>query len=259
MTYIDRDPLTLAAQEKKAKKAKMDKDDEERTREFIESQIQKGKAKCTETEETKAPLVRPEDDTPLVLSMKFKPKAGFVRPVNTTTASSSSSIIKTEPMSPVNKRSHDDDESPKSSSSNIKSKNEKKSSSDEESSAKQRGWLRPDIIVKVVTKKLGAKYYKAKGEIQSPVLESGYVAKIKLVSPGEVAGHVIKIDQEHLETVIPAIGKDVLVVGGKYAGSTAILRKVRIEEFCADVELVKSQRIVKRLPYESFCKYVGDD
>ena len=31
-------------------------------------------------------------------------------------------------------------------------------------------------------------------------------------------GHVLKLDQEHLETVIPAAGGEILVVGGKYKG-----------------------------------------
>uniref|UniRef100_A0A182MBG0 DNA cross-link repair 1A protein n=1 Tax=Anopheles culicifacies TaxID=139723 RepID=A0A182MBG0_9DIPT len=43
ITYIDRDPETLAMQEKMAKKQKMDKDDAERLAEFIEEQVRRGK------------------------------------------------------------------------------------------------------------------------------------------------------------------------------------------------------------------------
>lgn len=39
ITYIDRDPDTIAKEERKNKKLKMDKDDEERTLEFIEKQV----------------------------------------------------------------------------------------------------------------------------------------------------------------------------------------------------------------------------
>lgn len=76
ITYIDRDPETLAAQERKAKKEKMDKDDEERLMDFIDKQIEKAKQdiKEEEGETSKTPLMRPENDTPLILDIKLKPK-----------------------------------------------------------------------------------------------------------------------------------------------------------------------------------------
>lgn len=75
VTYIDREPATLEAEERKAKKQKMDKDDEERMMEFIEKQVEKGRQERDErTEDTKVPLTRPEDNKPLILNMKLKPK-----------------------------------------------------------------------------------------------------------------------------------------------------------------------------------------
>lgn len=76
VTYIDRDPETLAAQERKAKKEKMDKDDEERLMDFIDKQIERAKqdTKEEEGETSKTPLMRPENDAPLVLDIKLKPK-----------------------------------------------------------------------------------------------------------------------------------------------------------------------------------------
>ena len=44
-----------------------------------------------------------------------------------------------------------------------------------------------------------------------------YVGEIKMID----TGHVLKLDQEHLETVIPAAGGEVLVVAGKYKGKGA--------------------------------------
>lgn len=286
VTYIDRDPETLAAMEKKAKKQKMDKDDAERMMDFIEKQVEKGRQETTDQqEEFKVPLVRPEDDAPLVIELKLKPKpapvlsTGFAKP---STNGALITKIKTEPMSsaeseygdaesPVTfssddrikreksesrgKRSHDDE----ASSSKRRKSSLKHSSEEDESKPVKEGWLREGIMVKVMTKSLGEKYYKAKGVVQSPVLESGFVGKVKLKSPEDVEGHVIKFDQAHLETVIPAIGKEILVVQGKYAGCQALVDRVRIDEFCVDVELIESEKIVKRLPYESICKFVGID
>ena len=48
----------------------------------------------------------------------------------------------------------------------------------------------------------------------------------------------IRIDQVHVETVIPAIGKKVLVVNGAYRGQEAILEAIHQESFSVDVTLL---------------------
>jgi hypothetical protein len=45
-------------------------------------------------------------------------------------------------------------------------------------------------------------------------VRDSFVGEIKMIE----TGHVLKLDQEHLETVIPAAGGEILVVGGKYKG-----------------------------------------
>lgn len=61
--------------------------------------------------------------------------------------------------------------------------------------------LTQGIVVKVITKSLGDKYYKKKGVVVQ-VLDK-YVGVIKLLE----TGLKLKLDQEHLETVIPAQGE----------------------------------------------------
>lgn len=277
ITYIDRDPEALAAEEKKAKKQKMDKDDEERMMDFIVKQVEKGQNENqVASEDTATPLIRSEDDGPLVIDMKLKPKPSTLmgpplRPLKKVDCSKK--IIKEEPLDSDellilekdDSRIRDPSESRNShhnsrgddDSSSKKGKRERRDSNEhEDESSKSEGWLRENLVVKIMTKSLGEKYYKAKGVVKHPVLESGFVGKIKIMSPKEVEGHVIKIDQEHLETVIPAIGKDVVIVQGKYKGCKATLEKVRIEEYSVDVELLKEKKYVKRLPYEHICKYI---
>ncbi len=55
--------------------------------------------------------------------------------------------------------------------------------------------------MKVLHKKLGDKFYKRKGKILE--CKGRYMAVVKMLETGDI----IKIDQAHLETVIPAIGK----------------------------------------------------
>lgn len=252
VTYIDRDPETIAAQERKAKKEKMDKDDEERLMEFIEKQVEKGKQETKEEGETeKAPLTRLETDTPLVIEMKVnhKPKLlplSGVKQEKIKYSSGTDSISEISQKS--SKRSKDSEE--------MSRKKIKTEVFENESSVEVcKGWLREGLMVKVTSKKLGDKYYRAKGIIQS-VEEANLVGKVKLKVPSDVEGHVIKIDQEYLETVIPAIGKEVLILWGKHEGEKGLVKKVRIDDYCLDVEL-NDGKIVKMLPYEQVCKYVA--
>lgn len=263
VTYIDRDPETLAAQEKKAKKEKMDKDDQERMMDFIEKQVERGRGETEEnSDEFKKPLERPIEDKPLILELKLKPK-----PVPVIGPSGSfgldDKVRKKRENSEVDERSL---EFEKVSDKKIKREHREhekrlsgKKNSDNIKVEKDEGWLRDGLAVKVVTKSLGDKYYRAKGVVQLQGQNTpACIARVKLTTPSDVTDHVLRLDQEHLETVIPAIGKPILILRGKFAGTMAALKKVRIEEFSIDAELLENDKglIVKRLPYEHVCKII---
>ena len=253
VTYIDRDPETLAAQEKKAKKQKMDKDDEERMMEFIEKQVEKGQQETSvQNEAYMEPLTRPENDTPLVLELKInkKPKLllSSVKKEKVTDMGSTSSETISVSNIKCEQLSENEEESSLKKTDKHKSKHYPDDSNEE-------GWLRENLMVKVITKTLGERYYKAKGIIESTE-NSNFVGKVKLKSPEAVENHVIKIDQEYLETVIPAIGKDIIILWGKYKGMKGVVHKVHIENYCIDVKLKENDTVVKKLPYEQVCKYV---
>lgn len=57
-----------------------------------------------------------------------------------------------------------------------------------------------DIVVKIVTKKLGDRYYKKKGIVVE--VRDKYTAVVKLLDKDEK----LKMDQTHLESVLPALG-----------------------------------------------------
>lgn len=254
ITYIDRDPETLAAQERKAKKEKMDKDDEERLMDFIDKQIERAKqdTKEDEGETSKIPLMRPENDTPLVLDIKLKPKPKLlpVLEIKQEKIKSEDSQSKSVSSKSVNEK----DEKLKRSNNDNETESSKKLKTDDNPPATE-GWLKEGLMVKVITKSLGDKYYKAKGIVQSVGTES-FVGKVKLQTPEEVNGHIIRLDQEYLETVIPAIDKAVLILWGKHKGMRAIVKKLHIEHYSIDVELEKDKKMVKKLPYEQVCKYI---
>lgn len=321
MTYIDRDPETLAAQERKVKKEKMDKDDEERLMDFIDKQIERAKqdTKEEEGETSKTPLMRPENDAPLVLDIKLKPKPKLlpVLEIKQKKIKNEDSQVKSDSSKSISvkeeklKRSIDDDETKyikklkinndnawlakgwlkeglmveivKKDDKNYKARGIVQSMIDDVGEIKlktpeevnglivrleedflkplidekndnaTKTWLREGLMVKVIAK---GKYYKAKGIVQS-ITPGDFVGVIKLKTPEEVNGHIVRIDESLLETVIPAIGKEVLILWGDHKGMRAIVKKLHIEHYSVDVELVEKKKIVKKLPYEQVCKYIG--
>ncbi|XP_053377858.1 DNA/RNA-binding protein KIN17-like isoform X2 [Mercenaria mercenaria] len=112
-------------------------------------------------------------------------------------------------------------------------------------------WLHEDIIVKVISKKLGDKYYKQKAYVKK--VEDLYGGIIKMLDSGDK----VKVDQSHLETVIPATGKTVLIVNGAYRGQAAKLESINEKKFSCTVSLSSGPlkgRLLENIPYEDICK-----
>jgi DNA/RNA-binding protein KIN17 len=263
ITYIDRDPETIAAQEKKEKKDKMDKDDQERMMDFIDKQVCSGKLNETR-DELKQPLERPENNLPLVLDIKLKPKKSvLIQRIQPIKNFINNDLVKMENLS-NNEQSESSFEKNKSilkhktvpKIKELPTKCIKYNNSTEEYD-KNNGWLRVGLSVKIVSKSLGEKYYKAKGVVEALLGLNNFVGKIKLISPSDVKGHLIKIDQEYLETVIPSIDREVMILWGKYSGQIAIIKNLRIDDFCVDIQTKNERKLLKKIPYEQICKYIG--
>ncbi|CAB0034240.1 unnamed protein product [Trichogramma brassicae] len=214
VTYIDKDPETIAASEKKEKR----KNGPEINRKTKQKMTLKNHWERT-------------GDKPLVLGIKLKPKTGLI--IKTTKKETLDVKIKQEPIS-------DDEQIKSSNKRKLDSIDEKlsiskrvKKEKDEDQRDLNKGWLRPGLSVKIITKSLGDKYYKSKGIVTETVDKN-----------------------KHLETVIPSIGRDVMILYGKYGDKLAVIEKVREDEFCVDVTLKDEKKLVKRIPYEQISKYV---
>jgi DNA/RNA-binding protein KIN17 len=92
-------------------------------------------------------------------------------------------------------------------------------------------WLHKNIVVKIVTNKLGEKYFKKKAVVLD--LADKYTGVVKLME----SGTEIKLDQAHLETVLPSLGKQVVVLNGAYRGELAVLDKINVEKFNAQITI----------------------
>lgn len=247
VTYIDRDPEVLARQEKKNKMAV---DDDERQERVLMVQMERARAcQVDDGPSVSTELQRAEDS---------EEKIVFAMP-------KSISAKKDEPLIPTkNVLKVDSSDEPKL--KNGKKKNEKKRSAIAELMAENEAgkkrkrkkdcWLTEGIVVKIVTKDLGKDYFKAKGVVES-VFDT-YGAKVKLLKSGKK----LKLDQSHIETVIPQVGRKVCILNGAYEGSRAILDSLNVELFTVDVTIssgICKGRAIKDLPYEDVSKLHTND
>lgn len=260
IAYIDRSPEVLERQAKADRKEKQDKDDEERLQEYIAQQVERAKAARADDADggsEPAEFKRDNDDEKITLAIRA-PKVQKDAPL----------LIK--PLSELGKRKSarddfDDTASTSSKSSRISSGSSKSSAAppsalDEimraEETRKERAnrkdyWLAEGIVVKLLTKSLGDKYYKQKAVVVE-VIER-YAAKVKLLETGAR----VKVDQTHVETVIPAVGKTVRVLNGAYRDCTAMLLQLDERNFCVSLELTSGPqkgRKVHGVQYEDISK-----
>lgn len=129
-----------------------------------------------------------------------------------------------------------------------------------ESSSRTDYWLCTGITVKVMNKQLrDGKYYKQKGTVEKVV--DRYTAHVRM----HAAGELLKLDQDDLETVIPAEGGKVRIVNGLYRGAVAKLTKIDVQKFSVSLKVVDGAhagRELEDIEYEDVCKIdieYGDD
>lgn len=254
ISYIDRSPEAMERAEKAARREKQDKDDEERHMEYIQKQVEKNAHTASKTAQF-TELKRDEDAEKIKLALK---------PTKVKT-----DILLTAPTlkKPKEPESRDSDGFVKPSTSTSltkKSENRKRCALDDimemeetkkEKSNRKDYWLAEGIVVKIITKALGDKYYKQKGVVTEVI--DRYAAKVKLLETGEK----LKLDQAHCETVIPIVGKLVKVLNGGYRGHTAHLDSIDENNYCVTIEIASGPlkgRRINNVQYEDISKMFNE-
>jgi DNA/RNA-binding protein KIN17 len=64
----------------------------------------------------------------------------------------------------------------------------------------------------------------------------------------------LRLDQSDLETVIPKIGNQVMIVNGAYREEICVLESIDVDNFCADLKSILLSQIIRKVPYEDFSK-----
>lgn len=267
IAYIDRSPEVLERQQKTARKEKQDKDDEERLMDFINQQVERAK-----TEKNGAD--RGEDNVEVNEFKRDKDDEKISLEIKASKVQKESILIK--PISALKRRPEDADDDTRSVCSSMSTISKRSKASSTCTSASTSGrklssldeimhmeelkkertqrkdyWLTEGIVVKLVTKSLGEKFYKQKAVVVE-VMDK-YRAKVKMLETGER----VKVDQTHLETVIPAVGKTVRVLNGGYRGYMATLLQLDERNFCVSIEISSGPlngRQVHNVQYEDVSK-----
>ena len=254
ITYIDRDSETLFKERLKNKRIKADMVEEEKQEREIRKQIERA--------EQLMPLANGSDQSQEIepkkeLKLECGVKIGFAlgssssKTVGKEKAESSKLVFdELESDKGKGEKRKADGSSTKSALEELMREEEKK----KEKINRKDYWLCEGIIVKVMSKALAEKgYYKQKGVVRKVI--DKYVGEIEMLE----SMHVLRIDQEELETVIPQIGGLVRIVNGAYRGSNARLLAVDTDKFCAKVQIEKGVydgRVLKAVDYEDICKIV---
>ncbi|XP_074554466.1 DNA/RNA-binding protein KIN17 [Halichoeres trimaculatus] len=248
--YIDRDPETIRRQEEQARKKKQELDDEERSAKFIEEQVRRGRD-GKEPEETPVFTELKRESEEEKVTFNLGASSSIAGPSKSSSALSASALKaaasstkRKEPSSGSDSRM---EKKKKSALEEIKEMEEKRRM---KQSVRTDYWLQPNIVVKVVTKRLGEKYHKKKGVVME--VRDKYGAVVKMVDSGDK----LKLDQNHVETVIPAPGKRVLILNGPHRDTEAVLEGIDEKNFSASLTLDSGQQRGKRVDvaYEDFSK-----
>jgi len=251
VTWVEKDMEAREKDNRLAKRDKLAKDEEERIKDYIDAQIEKAKNEEKNSEQSEATELFKGEDEVVKLDMKIQEKS-----VKEETRSELKNVFKELAGKGGGGEKKKSDDTAKRKMSALEQimadeKRRKKSEkvddvSQKDDDSSSQPWLRKNIVVKIVAKSLGDKYYKKKGYVKE--LLDDYIG---LVVVNE-SGAKLKLDQEHLETVIPQEGRDVVILAGKHRGATAVLRSLDTSKFCGVLKLDSGDKI--SLPYEQFSK-----
>eukprot|EP00698_Gefionella_okellyi_P003057 TRINITY_DN12878_c0_g1_i1.p1 TRINITY_DN12878_c0_g1~~TRINITY_DN12878_c0_g1_i1.p1 ORF type:complete len:381 (-),score=87.03 TRINITY_DN12878_c0_g1_i1:191-1162(-) len=229
--YTAKDPEEEERQARAKRKERAERDDEERAARLVQQQIQLASAATVSAAAAEAPqtteLIRDSTAAPIKLAISLK-KPEPKRAKTDTDVMSSAASATAKPANPLVQL-------PPIAAAVVPV------------AASADAWLQPDLVVKVLNRKVAAgKYYKLKGYIRR--VEDKYLAEVCMLDSGDV----LRVDQADLETVLPAIGGAIQVVLGKCRGRKGLLQVIREKDFCAEVKFDSGE--VRSFPYEHICK-----
>ncbi|KAL8222551.1 UNVERIFIED_CONTAM: hypothetical protein K2H54_077411 [Gekko kuhli] len=235
--YVDREPEATRRQQEQERRKKQRLDDEERTARFVQEQVRRGLEGKAREGPAHTELKRGNDEGKVAFSWN-RGAGAAAAPQRKTTGMAPTAKRKATPFASGDAREK-------------KRKTALEEIREFEEPAGADSWLQPDIVVKIVTRKLGEKHHREKAVVKEVI--DKYAAVVEFLDSGDK----VKLGQAHLETVIPAPGKKVLVLNGGYRGNEATLVRIDEKTFSATILLESGPltgRQVEGVPYEDISK-----
>ncbi|CAD6248235.1 unnamed protein product [Miscanthus lutarioriparius] len=213
MTYIDRDSEQAVKDRLKRKRIKPDMAEDERQERMIARQIERAHKSLAKPDDGDAAEDEPESGSEGEYSGSDddgEEREDGSKEASKATGKIAIALQKAVPEDDLGTGEKEKDEVAKKTGKDVKAAKARRSALDElmkeEEKAKERSdrkdyWLCPGIVVKVMSKSLAEKgYYKQKGVVKKVI--DKYVGEIEMLE----SKHVLRVDQDELDTVIPQIG-----------------------------------------------------
>ncbi|CAM6018054.1 unnamed protein product [Sphagnum balticum] len=267
ITFIDREPETLLKEGLKNKRARAELADEDRQEKVLAEQIERAvnsKPDKEEIEVEKTELFKQQGEKIGFSFATVSSKAATDTILQQTAAgkmAKSASIFEEgdndSTLQPSKKwrKENSTKENETQGTSTILADMMREEEKAKEKVNRKDYWLCKDLVVKVMSQSLADKgYYKEKGVVERVI--SKYVGEIRMLE----SNHLLKVDQEELETVLPQIGGTVRIVNGAYRGSNARLLAIDTQKFAAKVQIENGAfdgRILPAIDYEDICKIMS--
>lgn len=220
---------------------------------FIEQQVARAATESLSAEPVYTELVREGEDEKIQFCLDTKIQPTLSQPILPMVENPLKSSSKHKDTPKLKSHGRESSEAPQSKRPRISALDEIKFREEKRREMQNRceHWLHKGIVVKISTKVLGDKYFEKKGVIVD--LEDKFIALVRMLDSGDV----LKMDQLYLETVIPNIGREVLIVNGANRGSKGKIVKVCPESFSVDIEVLDGVLTgieVKGLEFEDVSK-----
>jgi DNA/RNA-binding protein KIN17 len=291
VTYIERDPTILAQKENYQRRVDAEKREEEKLAKRMELQRVEA-AKLMDRAGVglhveASNMNRSESDKPIALKMvappvkKAKKNKSLVFGGDSGDESDEDNKANCEPDTKLSAHASDKKQSSNTTSilpelerkkrksvltENNHSKNERsehpkrkrQQENDDLEDIRKENWIRKDILVRIISKKIAnGKYYKRKAIINK--VYKKFTAEVEILDSGpddRDGGDTVEIDQSNLETVVPKEGKQVKILNGRGRGILATLLSADHDKCQGKLELIDDGTIVKKVDFDDFSKAV---
>ena len=249
LKYIIRDPETMQKQERLKNREQEAENEEERDARQLARQIAKaqkaaGKAEHAQPEAQATELQRKggEDGASLSFNVTTGPKPGAARkPAASALAAAAGSAAASASSTDTHKR--------KRSALEEIMEEERRKKAAIEAQSRTEWWLQPGIVVKVINKKLkDGKYHKKKGVVEK--VKDHFIGEVRMLD----SKHVLRLDQQMLETVIPKEGGRVRLLQGSHRGKDGSVRRINADRFSVSVQVEGGGDAEVEVPYEDVSK-----